>query len=120
MNIEATPYSPHIVYDEENQVLRISGRSIPDNPIEFYHPVQQFVESLAERSDSLVIDVKLDYFNTSSSKQLLDLFRKMEPMARDGKQVKVVWRYEEDDDDLKESGEDYTELVEVPVEMVAE
>ncbi|MCB0754575.1 MAG: DUF1987 domain-containing protein [Flavobacteriales bacterium] len=120
MNIEATPYSPQIAYDEEKQVLRISGRSIPDNPVEFYHPIQQFVESLVERSDSLTIDVKLDYFNTSSSKQLLDLFGKMEEMAKAGKQVKVVWRYAEDDDDLKESGEDYMELVEVPFEMVVE
>lgn len=120
MNIEATPYSPRVAYDEEQQVLSIVGRSIPDNPTEFYQPVHQLVEKLAQNSNALTIDVKLDYFNTSSSKQLLDLFGKMKPMVEDGKEVKVIWRYAEDDDDLRESGEDYMELVEVPFELVAE
>lgn len=120
MKIEATESTPEVVFDQETNVLRIVGRSIPDNPVEFYLPVKQLLESLTTNSRSLTIDVKLDYFNTSSSKQLLDMFIQLKSMENDGKQVKVIWRYVEDDDDLKESGEDYMELVEIPFELIAE
>lgn len=120
MKIEATEYSPLVSFDENTHTLFIRGRSIPENSVEFYTPVQQFVESLINSSTPLTVDVKLDYFNTSSSKQLLDLFSKMRPMANADERVKVIWRYDEDDDDLRESGEDYRELIHVPFELIPE
>jgi hypothetical protein len=32
--------------------------------------------------------------------------------------VKVKWCYEEEDEDMQESGEDFKEIIKVPIEMV--
>lgn len=120
LKIEATDHTPSISFNKIENVLYIEGRSLPENPVEFYRPVQLFVESLTKQLDTLVIDVRLDFFNTSSSKQLFELFRKLKPMVDTGKVAKVIWRYDEDDEDLLEAGEDYMEMSEVPFELVSE
>ena len=62
--------------------------------------------------------VKLEYFNTSSSKCLIDVFRRLEKLHNHGSEVHVQWYYEEEDEDMKESGEDFRDLVKMPVALV--
>ena len=61
--------------------------------------------------------IRLEYFNTSSSKCLIDIFRKLEKLHQPHAQVQVAWYYEEDDEDMKESGEDFRDLVSMPVAL---
>jgi len=66
------------------------------------------------------LKVALEYFNTSSSKCLLDIFRKLEAINQSGRSnVKVSWVYDSDDEDMMEAGEDYQALVKVPFEFSA-
>jgi hypothetical protein len=56
--------------------------------------------------------ISLEYFNTSSSKCLLDILRKLETLHKSGKStVTITWYYEEDDEDMMEAGQDYESLV---------
>lgn len=98
--------------------MEIKGRSIPENSIEFYKPL---VDSLDKYSSSskpaTTVNVQLEYFNTSSSKCILDVFKKLESIHKGGSAT-INWHYEEDDEDMLEAGEDYQAIINVPFKMV--
>ena len=120
INIEGTPKTPTITMNAESGVIDIKGRSIPENSIEFYKPIVDWLEEYAKTPASkTVVNVQLEYFNTSSSKCLLDVFRRLETINLSGKSsVKVSWFYDVDDEDMMEAGEDYSALVKIPFEMM--
>jgi hypothetical protein len=62
--------------------------------------------------------VQLEYFNTSSSKCILDLFKKLEAVRTSGNEVTVFWHYEADDEDMLEAGEDYQAIINIPFKMI--
>ena len=62
------------------------------------------------------ISINPDLFNTSSSKCILDVFKKLETLS--GTEVKVNWYYEEDDEDMLEAGEDYQAIIDLPFKMI--
>ena len=67
---------------------------------------------------STVLHIQLEYFNTSSSKCILDLFKKLEVVRTTGNEVVVNWHYEEDDEDMLEAGEDYQAIINIPFKMI--
>ena len=99
--------------------MEIKGRSIPENSIDFYKPLIDWVDRYGRGvSGSTVLSVQLEYFNTSSSKCILDLFKKLEGIRAQGNEVSVLWHYEEDDEDMLEAGEDYAGIINVPFRMI--
>ncbi|NLN30763.1 MAG: DUF1987 domain-containing protein, partial [Bacteroidales bacterium] len=64
------------------------------------------------------VDIRLEYFNTSSSKCILDVFKKLEAIHKAKNEVIVNWYYEEDDEDMLEAGEDYESIIRVPFKMI--
>ncbi|MDQ3394085.1 MAG: DUF1987 domain-containing protein, partial [Bacteroidota bacterium] len=65
-----------------------------------------------------ILYVKLEYFNTSSSKCLVEVFRKLEKLHNIGKEIKIRWFYEAEDEDMLESGEDFKEILKIPIELL--
>jgi hypothetical protein len=65
-----------------------------------------------------VLEVKLEYFNTSSSKCILDIFKRLQEIIKNGGNVDVTWMYEKDDEDMMEAGQDYQTIVGIPFKMV--
>lgn len=117
--IEGTPKTPTIKFNSEEGKLLIQGRSIPENSIEFYKPLVDALESYAtEPKDSTKVDIVLEYFNTSSSKCILDVFKKLENINSSNNGVTINWHYEEDDEDMLEAGEDYQAIINIPFKMV--
>jgi len=57
---------------------------------------------------------KLEYFNTASSKMILDIFLKFEEIHKDGHDVMISWYYQEDDEDMEEACDEYADIVEIP------
>ena len=110
--------TPSIVFESDG-ILEIKGKSIPENSIEFYRPVFEWLEHYsASPAPKTELKINLEYFNTSSSKCLLDIFRRLESINVSGKsEVKVKWFYDEDDEDMMEAGEDYQALVKIPFEL---
>lgn len=116
--LEGSNKTPELKFDPEKGHFSISGRSIPENSIEFYKPLFEWLDNYSEQvSQTTELDVKLEYFNTSSSKCLVEIFRKLEKLQEKGSEVKVNWYYEEDDEDMEESGEDFQEIIDVPIVM---
>jgi hypothetical protein len=117
--IEGTQKTPEVVLDPQKGVLEIKGRSIPENSIEFYKPLVDWLEEYSvETSEKTVVNVHLEYFNTSSSKCILDVFKKLESIHKSNNEVLINWYYEEDDEDMLEAGEDYESIIRVPFKMI--
>jgi hypothetical protein len=117
--IDGTPKTPTISFDLGKGVLEIKGRSIPENSIEFYKPLVDALDKYTGVTKSeTTVNIQLEYFNTSSSKCILDVFKKLETIHKGGNAVTIHWHYEEDDEDMLEAGEDYQAIINVPFKMV--
>ena len=119
LKLEGSPKTPTIEFNSGNGYLLIKGRSIPENSIEFY---KSLIESLEEYNNSpqenTKVDIQLEYFNTSSSKCILDVFKKLEAINAGNREVIINWYYEEDDEDMLEAGEDYQAIISIPFKMI--
>ena len=119
IKIEPTAKTPAINFDFEKGFLEIKGRSIPENSIEFYKPIVESLEEYGTTPSSITtVNIQLEYFNTSSSKCILDVFKKLESIQKNGNQLIVNWYYELDDEDMLEAGEDYQAIINVPFKMI--
>jgi hypothetical protein len=118
IKLEGTPKTPEVALDGNTGTLLISGRSIPENSVEFYAKVLTWLDTYSEKPCSkTILNVKLEYFNTSSSKCLLDVFKRLEGLKKNGNDVHIRWYYEEDDEDMLEAGEDYDSIIDLDFEM---
>jgi hypothetical protein len=119
INIEGTPKTPTVKFDSAAGVFEIKGRSIPENSVEFYKPLVDWLENYKESPlPKTTVNIRLEYFNTSSSKCILDVFKKLEAIHKSKNEVEVNWYYEEDDEDMLEAGEDYESIIRVPFKMI--
>jgi len=117
--IEGTPKTPTIHFDSKEGVFEIKGRSIPENSVEFYKPLNEWLDSYMQNPlDKTSVNIRLEYFNTSSSKCILDVFKRLEAIHRAKHDVEINWYYEEDDEDMLEAGEDYDSIIKVPFKMI--
>ncbi len=120
LKIAGTEDSPHITLDLDASVMEISGRSLPEDVNTFYEPVLSWIEEYSKNpQESTVFNFKLSYFNTASSKVILDILTQFEEMIEEGHRVLVRWHYPDEDEDMMEAGEEYADMVEVPFEMVS-
>jgi len=121
LNITGTEDTPEIKFNPQINEFVISGRSLPEDVTTFYKPVFEWLEGFTgSPSSHATFKFKLDYFNTASSKIILDILMKLEEMVSENKTgVKIEWHYSESDDDMLEAGEEYKELVEVPFNLIS-
>lgn len=115
----ATHKTPELNFDFTRGIFEISGRSIPENSIEFYRPLLKCLdEYIKDPKEETYLKIILEYFNTSSSKCLVEIFRRMEKLHKNGQNLKIDWYYEKEDEDILESGQDFKEIMKLPIEMV--
>lgn len=120
IKIIGTDDTPSVTLDAQNEIFEISGRSLPEDVAAFYEPILDWLDRYAESpNDKTVFNFKLVYFNTASSKLILDILLKLEEMHEDGKEILIKWHFPEDDEDMEEAGEEYADIVEVPFEQVS-
>ncbi|MBN2893946.1 MAG: DUF1987 domain-containing protein [Bacteroidales bacterium] len=120
LEITGTAKTPTIKFEPDSGVLEMKGRSIPENAIEFFKPLVDWLEDYSKQCKQLTqANIQLEYFNTSSSKCILDIFKKLESINKqDEKDVVINWYYEEDDEDMLEAGEDYQSILKIPFKMI--
>lgn len=120
LNIQGTEDTPGVSYISALSQFRIEGRSLPEDVTSFYKPVFEWLENFAEHPVSPSHFVfKLEYFNTASSKIILDILMKLEEIRNDNKvDINIEWHYMNGDDDMQEAGDEYKELVEIPFEII--
>lgn len=119
LRLEATRMTPYIYFDPDAGILEIRGKSSPENTIEFYYQLfEKLEEYVVFGMNSLSANIYFEYFNTSSSKCLFDLFRKLSLIDQTGRNVVINWHYESWDEDMLESGEDYKDLLDLEFNLI--
>ena len=120
IKIAGTEDTPKVILDPDNEIFEISGRSLPEDVGSFYDPILNWLDEYIENPlDKTIFNFKLVYFNTASSKLLLDILMKLEGLLEKQKEVLVKWHFPEDDEDMEEAGEEYADIVDVPFEQVS-
>lgn len=120
MYLEATSKTPNVLFDASKGRFELKGRSIPENPAEFYSPIYDWINDyVASPRPTTIIDIKLEYFNISSSKSILGIFKIFEQLSDHGtSSVQVNWYFEEHDDEMEEAGEDFNAIIKLPFNLV--
>jgi len=110
INTKASATSPLIKLDPLVGLLTIKGRSLLNNAIEFYQPL---IKALVhgDLPNKLTVDFMMDYYNTSSVKCLLILFKKLKDLKEKGHDILINWYSDEEDFDHIEVGQDFQDLV---------
>jgi hypothetical protein len=120
LKIDRTEDSPQVIFDKEKGLFEISGKSLPEDVSTFYEPILSWLEEYSKNPASkTTFNFRLTYFNTASSKVILDILTMFEKMIGEGYELLVRWFYSKEDEDMLEAGEEYAEMVEVPFEMVS-
>lgn len=115
IRIKATEDTPTVILDSAEKIYEISGRSLPEDVVAFYQPVLHWLSELEKNPiNDFELSIKLEYFNTASSKLILDILLKLEEIYLNGTPLKVKWFYLSSDTDMKEAGEEYSEIVGLP------
>jgi hypothetical protein len=111
--LHATKNTPEIHADFASRTLSIRGEAYPENAAQFYAPLFTWLEDYLAQPGQLVttVTIELVYFNSSSSRVLLDLFNRLERAAAQGHQVVVRWRCHQENDMIIEYGEEFAEEV---------
>lgn len=114
LKIIATEDAPYVFMDAEEGYFEIKGKSFPPDVRKFYKPVINWLEDYKNVGEKeMNVNLKLEYFNTSSSKLLLDILYKLEEIDQGGNKVIINWYYPEDDEEILDIGEEYDGLVDL-------
>ena len=114
IRIDSTEDTPQVILDKASNEFELSGRSLPEDAVSFYQPILDWLgEYSSDPNNETNFIIKLEYFNTASSKLLLDVLTVLEDIDN----VKVIWYYYEDDEDMEEAGEEFSDLVDVEFEF---
>lgn len=114
LKTEATQRSPRVDFDFDAGRFSMSGEIYPEDASTFFGPLIERLEAYLRTLDGaeITFDFTLQYFNSSSAKGLMNLFRLLEDTAAAGNIVHINWYYQEDDDTIHEAGEDLSEDLE--------
>lgn len=120
LSIKGTHETPEVLMNKGTGEFSISGKSLPEDVKEFYHPIVNWVSEYIKAPNSeTILKVKMDYFNTASSKMILEIFEQFKKMHDNGHKIIVDWYYQDDDEDMQDAGEDYADIVEVPFNFIS-
>jgi hypothetical protein len=111
LNIEAipdSPYYPEVNFDVTTGVCELIGESYMEEAYKFYTPLLNWLKDYTqELKKSVTLNIKLTYFNTNSSRLLLDMLDILKKAINNNVKIDVNWYYELDDPDIKEEVEDF-------------
>ena len=117
LRIEATDDSPQVLLDQEEKQFEISGKSLPEDAVEFYQPIIDWLKKYRGKPNAKTeFNLKMIYFNTASSKLIMDILIIFEEMVEEGHEVVVLWHSMESDEDMQEAGKEYEEMLDIPFE----
>lgn len=118
IDLERKADTPKVSFQAQEGFLEIRGRSLPENAESFYRPLLDWVKGYINTApERTVFSLDLEYFNSSSVKQVLSLLIKLEELTASGKEAEVIWKYNEDDELMEMKGRELASIVELPFRM---
>jgi SiaC family regulatory phosphoprotein len=108
--------TPKVVLNKDTGEFLISGRSLPENPKAYYTPILDWMNDYFSSPNELTKFIfEIEYFNTASSKMVLEIMYILTRADKAGHKVEIHWRYEEEDDEMQEAGSDYSQIIKMPI-----
>ena len=129
LSIQATEFTPEVILDPGANRFEISGEARPENAGKFYQPILEWLDKyhslrywqdnkFTNQGSEPVFEFKLEYFNSTSAKFILDILKKLESFKKDELVFAIHWHYETQDLDMKESGEEFAKMTEAPFQLL--
>jgi len=116
--IEASEDSPSINFDGEKGLLEIVGKSLPEDAVVYYLPLEKLVKEYVQSPQKITtINFKLEYLNSSSAKKILEIITLLESLPPQDYQVNINWYYKEEDEDMHEEGEEFRRMTDLNVSL---
>ena len=111
--------TPSISLDSDKGKIEILGNSLPEDVLGFYSPVIKWVEAYVQNPNPKTeIHIKLSYFNSSSSKSILDILSLFEELVDLNLSVEVIWHYLDLDEDMLSTGKEFESMLKMPFQFV--
>jgi len=117
--LEGTKTTPNVNFSYETGELLFSGESYPENASAFYEQLITWIKNYMALSKPIKFSFKFVYFNTSSSKAILDMIELLDKYHKNGGSAELNWYYEEDDEDIYESGVEFTSNLSLPIKLIS-
>jgi len=118
--LKGTSETPEVMLDKANGVIKFSGRSLPEDAKSFYKPIKDWIKRYSENPKKGTHAIfAFEYFNTASSKMILEMLDLLKIAESKDDQLKIDWYYLEDDEDMLEAGEDFAEIADLKFEYVS-
>ncbi len=119
LNINETQQTPKVEFNAADNTLTFMGRIMCEDAPDFFEPINNWLKEYElEAPDKTSLNISLEYINTSSSKCLLNMLKRLETLNHNGKGVEVNWIFESDDEDMEEAGHDFHQMVDMPFNFV--
>jgi len=113
--LSASEDTPEVLFSAEEGMLRIDGRSLPENAYNFYHPLIEWTRVYCKLfNQPTSIELNLDYFNSSSGRYLFEILTIVELESKDRTKFSILWKVEKDDELMIEKGEELKSLLDLP------
>ena len=118
LHLKGTEDTPLVIFDRSRNEFSISGRSLPEDSSEFYRPIIAWMTGYIQQPNPYTeLRINLDYFNSSSIKQILAIFILLEEVIRSGRKAKVIWCYSKGDDLMEIKGQEFKNMLSIPFEL---
>jgi len=126
ISIPATETTPSVSLNHNTHTLTFEGESRPENVSAFYTQIFEWIEAydkylyfITERSVNKIkinCEFKLEYFNSSSAKKILDIITSLINIKKHNDKVELIilWNYEEEDEDMLDSGKEFEKMLQYP------
>jgi hypothetical protein len=128
IRIEGTNVTPRVLFEPLKGSLEISGYSRPENARDFYVPLLEWIERFKEwaitnqknnpTAEPFSFKFRYVYFNSSSAKFVYDLILALSDLQKSNIPLKIYWYFDQDDDELREAGEELSDMANVPMHYV--
>ena len=117
VSIQGTSETPGIQLDKNEGLIKFSGRSMPEDAKNFYNPLKQWIDHYSQHpKQGTQVVFAFEYFNTASSKMIMELIECVKKVQENDPDLRIEWHYMEDDDDMLEAGEDYSDITGIEFE----
>jgi len=126
LKIAASEFSPKVYFSLSENKFEVSGESRPENTSKFYADLIAWADSVIANEiesiqvDKMIFEFRFDYFNSTSAKFILDFLQNLERMQGLLKGTKIIiqWYFDARDEDMRDSGEEFSHLVNLPFEFI--
>lgn len=119
LKIAGTDTTPEVNFDSRKNNLEISGCSVPENGMAFYSKLNNWLDNyLITNPNNIKVNIRLDYFNTTSSKCILDFLFRLQSYKTENIELQINWFFQDGDEDLEEAGLNYSEIIKIPFALI--